>query len=172
MATQLQLRKGTTAAHSTFVGALAEVTVDTDRKAVVVHDGVTPGGFPSAPLAHTHTPAQVGLGNVDNTSDANKPISIATQAALNAKYDASNPAGYITASGNAANVTGIVAVANGGTGVTTATGTGSVVRSSSPTLVSPALGTPSSVTLTNATGLPLTSGVSGVLPVANGGTLS
>jgi hypothetical protein len=34
---------------------------------------------------HTHTKAQVGLGNVDNTSDANKPISTATQAALNGK---------------------------------------------------------------------------------------
>lgn len=41
----------------------------------------------------------VGLSNVDNTSDANKPISSATQTALNAKYDASNPAGYVNASG-------------------------------------------------------------------------
>ena len=40
----------------------------------------------------------IGLGNVDNTSDANKPVSTATQTALNAKYDASNPAGYVTAS--------------------------------------------------------------------------
>lgn len=36
---------------------------------------------------HEVTKAQVGLGNVDNTSDLNKPISTATQTALNAKQD-------------------------------------------------------------------------------------
>jgi hypothetical protein len=42
-------------------------------------------------------------------------------------------------------------VANGGTGVTTSTGSGNVVLSTSPTLVTPALGTPSSGNLANCT---------------------
>lgn len=48
MATALKLRRGTTAQHSAFTGELAEVTVDTDKDTVVVHDGSTAGGFPLA----------------------------------------------------------------------------------------------------------------------------
>lgn len=69
-----------------------------------------------------------------------------------------------------AKLTGVLAVVDGGTGVTTSTGTGSVVLSNSPTLVTPALGTPASGTLTNTTGLPIDAGTIDTLPVARGGT--
>lgn len=59
---------------------------------------------------HKVTKAQVGLGNVDNTSDANKPISNATQTALNGKFSATdgnnlkqivnNMPGYVITEGN------------------------------------------------------------------------
>jgi len=55
MSTQLQLRRGTTAEHSTFTGAAAEVTVDTTKDTVVVHDGATAGGVPLAKESHNHS---------------------------------------------------------------------------------------------------------------------
>jgi hypothetical protein len=46
MSTQIQRRRGTTAQHSTFTGAVGEVTVDTDKEVLVVHDGAQAGGYP------------------------------------------------------------------------------------------------------------------------------
>jgi len=43
--TQVQFRKGTTTEHAQFTGANAEITVDTQKKTAVVHDGTDVGGF-------------------------------------------------------------------------------------------------------------------------------
>ena len=46
MAKQVQFRRGTTSQHSSFTGAVGEITVDTDKDVAVIHDGSTAGGFP------------------------------------------------------------------------------------------------------------------------------
>lgn len=96
-----------------------------------------------------------------------------------------NVTGSISAQALTLGWTGTLAAARGGTGlsslgsgvatwlgtpssanllaaVTDETGTGALVFATSPTLVTPLLGTPTSVTLTNATGLPIATGVSGL----------
>lgn len=76
------------------------------------YDASNPDGYVNATQAAAAAPVQsvasktgavtlvkadVGLANVDNTSDANKPISTATQNALDNKYDVSNPLGFVNA---------------------------------------------------------------------------
>jgi hypothetical protein len=78
--------------------------------------------------------------------------SLATTTAVNSISFGSTGLTPSTATAGAVTVAGTLAVANGGTGVTTSTGSGNVVLSTSPTLVTPLLGTPTSGTLTNCTG--------------------
>jgi hypothetical protein len=75
-------------------------------------------------------------------------------------FTAANGALYSTSA--SALAAGTLPVAAGGTGVTTSTGSGANALATSPTLVTPILGTPSSGTLTSCTGLPISTGVSGL----------
>ena len=113
-------------------------------------------GITDLAVADGGTGASTAAGGLNNllpsqTSNANKYLQTD---GTNASWDA--------VSLSTADITGTLGVANGGTGVTTSTGTTNVVLSNSPTLVTPALGTPSAAVLTNATGLPISTGVSGL----------
>lgn len=76
MSFAFQRRRGTTAQHSSFTGLLAELTVDTDKKTVVVHDGSTAGGVPlakqrptlSSTSGTTYTLAATDANNVVTTT--------------------------------------------------------------------------------------------------------
>jgi len=61
MASQLKLRRGNSISHSVFTGAIGEVTVNTDTKEVVLHDGATLGGFPMASSKNLAAPGGAGL---------------------------------------------------------------------------------------------------------------
>ncbi len=68
MAKQVQFRRGSTSQHSSFTGAVGEITVDTDKDVAVIHDGSTAGGFPLIKsLADDSTP-QLG-GNLDTNGN-------------------------------------------------------------------------------------------------------
>ena len=51
----VQRRRGTTAEHSSFTGLAGELTVDTTKDTVIVHDGSTAGGIPLATEAYVTT---------------------------------------------------------------------------------------------------------------------
>jgi hypothetical protein len=95
----VQIRRGTTAQTASFTGALAELTVDTDQKTIVVHDGVTPGGTILSTRAFTQAAfdaANTATGTVgqqafDKANSAFNQANSATTLAQQA-YNAANTA--------------------------------------------------------------------------------
>jgi hypothetical protein len=134
MAVNIQLRRGTAAEWTASNPILAEgeIGVETDTKKLKVGDGLTvwlslpyitltPAAAANlyAPIANPTftgtvagiTKSMVDLGNVDNTTDANKPVSTATQTALDLKASLSSP----TFTGTVALDTGVTLVFEGAT---------------------------------------------------------
>jgi len=71
---EVKLRRGTTAQHSTFTGAEGEVTVDTDKDTVIVHDGTTTGGHELRKKSDTIDGSEIDAGAITHdkisTADA------------------------------------------------------------------------------------------------------
>lgn len=78
MATQVQLRRGNNTQTLAFTGAVAEITIDTDKDTVVVHDGSTAGGFPLAREAAANSASSYANSAF---STANTALTTATAAA-------------------------------------------------------------------------------------------
>ena len=74
MAKLLKLRRGTTSQHGSFTGAEGEVTVDTDKETLVVHDGSTAGGHPVAAEDMANVSSSAIAGRLSNDSIATSKI--------------------------------------------------------------------------------------------------
>ena len=101
MATQVQIRRGTTAQHSAFTGASAELTFDTDLKTVRAHDGTTAGGIVLAKASDVTTAVANLVSSAPATLDTLNEIALA----LNS--DNNFAATVITQLGNKANTTSL-----------------------------------------------------------------
>ena len=142
MSTQVQIRRGNTAQTSTFTGSIAELTVDTDKKIVVVHDGTTAGGNPLIRANASITTGQILTSNgshllaLSNTGTAGTYgnasfIPVVTTDAYGRVSSVTNTAIAISSGV----VTGVMTFAQGGANATTYT-TGGLLTSNGTAFVS------------------------------------
>lgn len=88
MSFAFQRRRGTTAAHTSFTGLLGELTVDTTKDTVVVHDGSTAGGFPLSKQRNPYN-AQTGTTYTLALTDADGVVTASNASAITVTIPAS-----------------------------------------------------------------------------------
>ena len=74
MSTQVQYRRGTATQNNSFVGALAEITIDTTNKTIRVHDGATAGGSNIATVAYVD--AQISSLSSNSITDGTSNVRV------------------------------------------------------------------------------------------------
>jgi len=142
MSTQVAIRKGNTAQTAAFTGVVAELTVDTDKKVVVVHDGTTAGGNPLVKANASITTGQILTSNgshllaLSNTGTAGTYgnasfIPVVTTDAYGRVSSVTNTAIAISSGV----VTGVMTFAQGGANATSYT-TGGLLTSNGTSFVS------------------------------------
>ena len=188
MPTQVQFRRGTTAESAAFTGVVGEISIDTQRHSISVHDGSQVGGYELALASLSNATFGAGVATFLATpSSANLAAAVTGETGTGALVFATSPAlvtpalgtpasgvmtnvsgtaasltagnvttnanltGHITSTGNAA-VLGTFSSSQLATALSDETGSGAAVFATSPTLVTPALGTPASGVMTNVTG--------------------
>lgn len=144
MAKLLKLRRGTTTQHNTFTGAEGEITVDTTKDTVVVHDGVTTGGrpllrqdlsnLPAGSVTSTHLADGTIVDADINASAAIASGKLASTGVTAGNYGAStavpvlsiNAQGQVTAASTAPLPAGIVTTSDTGTVTSTMIADGTI----------------------------------------------
>jgi hypothetical protein len=128
MSFAFQRRRGTTAQHASFTGLNAELTVDTDKKTVVVHDGATAGGVPLSKERNTLNP-QTGTTYTLAATDKDGVVTANNAGAITVTIDAS-----VFAAGDR-----ITVIQKGAGQVTFAAGAGVTIVSTGATPAAPVL---------------------------------
>lgn len=127
MSFAFQRRRGTTAQHASFTGLNAELTVDTDKKTVVVHDGSTAGGVPLA-KERPSLNAQTGTSYTLAAADASKVVTASNASAITITV----PSGVYVAGD-------IITVIQIGAGQVTFAASGTTITSTGATAAAPSI---------------------------------